>query len=202
MPRRKRPPRALDIVPVTPERWRDLEALFSAKGCPGFCWCTPYRFRDAHTMDHARKRDALGGLVSASVPVGVLAVLAGVPVGWCSIAPRRTYEKLVRSRTMPVVDAEAWTLLCLFVRREHRGTGVARALVDGAVAYARSMGADVVEAYPWDTAGRRKGATGPDPTMHFGHSALYRAAGFAREGATRRWVMPLRAGGAAGRTSA
>ena len=26
------------------------------------------------------------------------------PVGWCSVAPRTTYEKLARSRTMPVVD--------------------------------------------------------------------------------------------------
>lgn len=181
----------MEIVPVTRDRWTDMEALFVAKGSPSFCWCTAYRFRDAHTVDRDDKRAAMRRLVDGGVPVGVIAMEQDEPVGWCSIAPRSTYARLARSRVMRTVDQDAWTLLCLFVRREHRESGVARDLVDGATAWATEQGASVVEAYPWDTAGLRQNATSPDPTMHFGHSALYREAGFVREGSTRRWVKQL-----------
>lgn len=182
----------VEVVGVTPERWPQMESLFSSKGSPGFCWCAAYRFRNAHLMDRALKKESMRRLVADAVPVGVIALHRDEPVGWCSIAPRPTYQRLDRSRTMPTVDADAWTLLCLFVRGEHRGAGVSAALVDGALAYARSQGATIVEAYPWDTAGMRKGATSHDPTEHFGHSKLFEAAGFEREGTTRRWVKRLR----------
>lgn len=183
---------AVEVVAVTPERWPLMQSLFSSKGCPGFCWCAAYRFRDAHLMDRGRKQESMRRLVADAVPVGVIALHRDEPVGWCSIAPRATYQRLEKSRTMPTVDADAWTLLCLFVRRAHRGAGVSAALVRGALAYARSKGATVVEAYPWDTAGLRKGGTSHDPTEHFGHSRLFAAAGFRRVGETRRWIKRLR----------
>lgn len=80
---------------------------------------------------------------------------------------------------MPRVDHEpTWTVLCFFVRRSHRGKGTVRALLDGALRYARSKGARVVEAYPYDTAGIT--------SRHRGHSREFRAAGFRREG--KRWA--------------
>ncbi|MGH8138007.1 MAG: hypothetical protein ACREVV_07405 [Steroidobacteraceae bacterium] len=35
----------LTVVPVTPDRWCDLEAVFNAKGCSVArgCWCMAYR---------------------------------------------------------------------------------------------------------------------------------------------------------------
>jgi hypothetical protein len=53
----------LDVRPVTSAETGAFQALFSAKGCPGFCWCTPYRFKDAQNMDRHQKRDAMLGLI-------------------------------------------------------------------------------------------------------------------------------------------
>ena len=179
---------AIQVRAVTPERAGDFAAFFSAKGCPGFCWCAAYRFTDAHRKGRAQKRTAMLRLVADETPIGVLAFDGDEPVGWCSVAPRATYARLATSRTMPTVNENAWTILCLFVRRDHRGAGVAKALVAGALKYARAGGARVVEAYPWDTAG----ISPTGPAAHWGHSSVYAAAGFRREGETRRWVHRLR----------
>jgi len=173
----------MQTCPVEAGTLDGFQALFEAKGCPGYCWCAPFRFKNAHTMDRDARRSAMLDRIGKDVPVGVLAYDGDEPVGWCSVAPRRTFVKLARSRVMPEVDPDAWTITCLFVRRDRRRQGVSRKLVDGALRYARSEGARVVEAYPWDTAGVS--------SQHWGHSSLYQEAGFRREGRTRRWVRHL-----------
>lgn len=177
----------VQIRPVTDETRDAFRELFAAKGCPGFCWCTPYRFKDAQDMSRKEKREAMFGLIKEGTPVGVLAFDGDEPVGWCSVAPRSTYVKLQRSRTMPAVDEDAWTILCVFVRPSHREQGVAHILVAGAIRYAKDQGARVVEAYPWDTAG----LSGVGPARHWGHSKVYASVGFEREGKTRRWTRTL-----------
>ena len=175
----------LVVRPVTAATWPDLVQLFEARGSPHYCWCSPHRFADAHLMDNAAKQAALHGLVSGGVPVGVLAYVAGAPVGWCSVAPRESYVKLGRSRTMArKTDAHTatWVVLCFFVARTARGAGVSGALLAGAVKYARAEGAEVIEGYPHDTAGIS--------ATHRGHSAVFKAAGFHPEGT--RWVLQPR----------
>jgi GNAT superfamily N-acetyltransferase len=73
-----------------------------------------------------------------------------------------------------------WTILCFFVARPHRNRRVAQALLEGAVAYARSQGAEQVEGYPFDTAGVS--------STHRGHSSLFESAGFEKDG--NRWFRP------------
>jgi GNAT superfamily N-acetyltransferase len=188
MPRRRAGlPLAPVVLPVTAAGWDDFARLFEARGSPHYCWCSPYRFADAHEMDGGQKRAAMRRLVDGGTPVGVLAYdrRGGTPIGWCSIAPRESYVKLRRSRTMPRKTDEAtptWTVLCFFVTRPLRGGGVARALLAGAVKYARARGARVIEGYPHDSAGIS--------ATHRGHSSLFAAAGFRADGA--RWVLQTR----------
>lgn len=175
----------IDVAPVTPETWTDFERLFEARGSPHYCWCAPYRFRDAHQMDAATKKAGMRRLVTGATPIGVLAYVEGEPVGWCSVAPRETYVKLERSRVMPrktPLETPTWTVFCFFVKRSHRKQGVSRALLEGAIAYARSQGARILEAYPFDTAGQT--------ATHRGHSSLFRAAGFEQQD-DRRWALQL-----------
>ena len=170
------------VHPVTPDRWPDLARLFEARGGPHFCWCTPYRFHGSHRMSKEAKRSAMTRLVEGETPVGVLAYVEEEPVGWCSVAPRETYQKLDRSRTMPRVTHEpTWRVLCFFVRRDLRRRGVAAALLRGAIGYARERGAVVIEGYPFDTAGIS--------SVHRGPSTLFRGAGFRQEG--KRWLLNL-----------
>jgi GNAT superfamily N-acetyltransferase len=173
----------LTIQPVTTESWSAFAALFEARGSPHYCWCTPYRLGDARALSSAEKKQAMQALVERGVPIGVVAMEGDQPVGWCSIAPRETYVKLARSRTMPRVSAgPTWTVLCFFIVRPRRGTGVALALLEGALRYARAGGAEEVEGYPHDTAGIS--------ATHRGHSRVFAAAGFQQRG--KRWVRVTR----------
>jgi len=132
-------------------------------------------------------------LVEGATPIGVLAYDGEEPVGWCSVAPRESYVKLRRSRTMPrktPPESSTWTVLCFYVPRQRRKQGIAKALLEGAVRYADSEGAVFVEGYPFDTAGIS--------ATHHGHSELFRSAGFGRDGSDRRWALSI-AGGPARR---
>ena len=116
-------------------------------------------------------------LVDAGTPIGVLAYKGTEPVGWCSVAPRETYVRLERSRSMPRMtssETPTWTVLCFFVARPYRHQDIASALLEGAVAYAQEQGAEIVEGYPFDTAGIT--------STHRGHSRMFKALGFQHEG--------------------
>ena len=109
-----------------------------------------------------------------------------MPAGWVSMGPREDYAKLVRSPVMrPVDDTPVWSIICFVVPSEFRGQGVARALLAGAIAFARKRGAKLVEAYPVDRPGRSA-----DDSMWFGAKSMYDAAGFS-EVARRKPQRPI-----------
>jgi GNAT superfamily N-acetyltransferase len=99
----------------------------------------------------------------------------GEAIGWVSLGPREDYERLEHSTVLKRVDERpVWSIVCFVVARKARRQGVARALLDGAVAYARAQGATLLEAYPVDTGGRRI----PSAYAFSGPLAMYEAAGF------------------------
>jgi ribosomal protein S18 acetylase RimI-like enzyme len=184
----------LDIKPLTPARWRDLETLFNARGCSVArgCWCMCYRRSGSRGplppgMTHARANRAdLKALVDTGEPPGLIGYRGKVPVGWISLGPREDYAKLRRSPVMkPVDDLPVWSIVCFVVPSEHRGQGVARALLDGAIAYARKRGATLLEAYPVDRKRRSS-----DDAMWFGAKSMYDHAGF-EEVARRKPERPI-----------
>lgn len=124
--------------------------------------------------------------IEAGVPIGILGYHDGAPVAWCSIAPRDTYRALgglddSGSGTLEQV----WALACFFVKREHRGHGLANQLLVAAIDHAARNGATVVEAYPVE----------PDsPSYRFmGFVETFSRAGFQKVGQAgqRRHVMRL-----------
>jgi ribosomal protein S18 acetylase RimI-like enzyme len=172
----------LTIAPLTPERWPDLEAIFNARGCSVArgCWCMAYRQSGAQaappagTTRAARNKAQLKALVEAGRPPGLIGYDGKVPVGWVSLGPRPDYAKLARSPVMKPVDGQpVWSVICFVVPSEYRGQGVARALLAGAIAYAKKHGARLVEAYPVDKPERSH-----DDFMWFGAKAMYDQAGF------------------------
>lgn len=123
----------------------------------------------------APNRRLLQRLVASGAPAGVMAYAGADPVGWCAVAPRRDFARLERARTLrPVDDQPVWSIVCLFVSRPHRRRGVSVALLRGAVAYARSLGARIVEGYPVEP----KSESMPPVFAHSGTAAAFRAAGF------------------------
>lgn len=184
----------LTVRPLTPERWPDLEALFLAKGCSVArgCWCMYYRRSGAReplpagtTAPQANRAD-LKKLTRGDTPPGLIGYRGKVPVGWVSLGPREDYAKLKRSPVMkPVDDKPVWSVICFVVPSEYRGQGVARALLHGAIAYAKKQGATLLEAYPVDKPGRSH-----DDAMWFGAKSMYDDAGF-KEVARRKPQRPV-----------
>ena len=176
------PTDALTIRPLTPSRWKDVEAIFNAKGCSVArgCWCMFYRRSGegapaSNGITRSRRNRAeLKALVESGTPPGLIGYRGKTPVGWVSLGPREDFAKLKRSQVMKAVDAKpVWSIVCFVVPQEFRGRGVARALLDGAIAFARKRGAELVEAYPVD-----RPARGRDDSMWFGAKSMYDAAGF------------------------
>jgi ribosomal protein S18 acetylase RimI-like enzyme len=169
------------VRPLTPGRWPDLEAIFNAKGCSVArgCWCMCYRrsgalrLADGMTRRERNYRD-LKRLARADPPAGLIGYRGDVPVGWISLGPRADFRRLERSVVMKPVDAApVWSIVCFVVPAEFRGRGVAKALLAGAIAYARKKRVKLLEAYPVDKRGRSA-----DDAMWFGAKSMYDAAGF------------------------
>ncbi len=164
---------AVTVVPITRHEAGDLEAFSRAHGRFRWCSCMSWRMpsSDFRHADKEQRAARLAGLEADGTPVGVLAYRHGEPVGWCSVAPRDTYEALNRSRILKPVDSTAvWSVVCMFIDSKHRGRGVARQLLLGAAEYARSMGAPAIEGYPVE----------PNASYsHMGTAALFESAGFA-----------------------
>jgi GNAT superfamily N-acetyltransferase len=110
-------------------------------------------------------------------PAGMLAYVDGEVAGWCGFGPRLRLPRLERSRTIPKIDDLAvWSVLCFNVLPGFRRRGVAAALLDGVVDYARRSGAPGVEAYPIDPEGGRVDVS----FGYVGVTPMFEKAGFRR----------------------
>lgn len=185
---------SITVLPASGERFEDLAAVLRPKheGASA-CWCVNYRLPGRQAYSVPEREAYMRGLCESGQPPGVLAYLDGVPVGWCSVSPRAGLSRLVNSRTIPKVDDRpVWSVICFVVRPGYRRRGVAAALLDGAVEYARSQGAQTVEGYPLDAAGAKISSA----FAYVGTVTMFERAGFTRAAPTTsshsgipRWVM-------------
>ena len=170
-------PTDLAIHPLTPDRWDDLAALFQEGGDPKWCWCQFYRERglDWSNSTAADNRERLETLTSKGPPPGLVAYEGDRAVGWVSLAPRPAYDRLTHAKVLaPVDDQPVWSIVCFVVSRKARRKGVATALLDCAIDWARSQGATILEGYPSDTQGRKI----PAANAYHGTLSMFESAGF------------------------
>ena len=154
------------------------------------CWCMSYR--DSRVPNEGRPEYMRNECASDPGP-GVLVYVDDVVAGWCSIAPRSGYRRLLNSRTIPILDERnAWIAVCFVVRAGYRRHGLMHDLLAGAVRHADEHGAEVVEGYPVETSGTRVDVI----SGYVGTVELFERAGFERAAATTgrsgghaRWVM-------------
>ncbi|MBB6411203.1 GNAT family N-acetyltransferase [Mesorhizobium sangaii] len=174
----------IHFTEVTRSPRADFENLFERPGAPKYCWCMAWRHLPSREhVESDQKKRAMMALVDAGTPVGILALIDGKTVGWCSVAPRRTYRRL--SRQQDDSETDIWSIVCFYVPRALRGGGLAAALLDAAIEHAFAKGARTIEAYPVDQA---------SPCYSFmGLRNMFVARGFHEIGmaGSRRHVMRL-----------
>jgi GNAT superfamily N-acetyltransferase len=179
----------LSIEPLDRPRWDDLVTLFGRGGANSGCWCMWWRLRakewsaGAGAAAHdpvCGNKAAFEAVVTGGEPTGLLAYDDGLAVGWCAVAPRPAYPRLLRSTTIAPLDpdeAGVWSVSCFFVKRSHRARGLGHTMLAAAIDWATEQGASVIEGYPVETDGARHSSG----DFFTGTVSQFERAGFVRE---------------------
>jgi ribosomal protein S18 acetylase RimI-like enzyme len=170
--------RPIDVRPLTSKTWEALAGLFREGGDPRWCWCQFWRLRskDFAALKVPQLRERLHDQATSKEPPGLVAFDGDRAVGWISLGPRTAFERIVRSKVIPTIDDRpVWSIVCFAVSSSARGRGVARALLDAAVVYARERGAKTLEAYPIRV--DDQGAASPEAAFT-GTLPMFQRAGF------------------------
>lgn len=144
-------------MPATADRWDDVVTILGGNGDKG-CWCqAPRGIARGDGIDPAATRpQRLREQLDRDPPPGMLAYVDGEVAGWLGFGPRPLLPRLERSRTIPKIDeVPVWSILCFNIRAGYRRRGVATALLDNVIDFARRAGAPGLEAYPIDPEGAR-----------------------------------------------
>jgi ribosomal protein S18 acetylase RimI-like enzyme len=178
------------IERLTPALGADYLRFFDHEKGPAFadnpewakCYCHYYEVPVAvswPSFDGPANRDAMAARIACGEMDGFLAYAGGDVVGWVNAQP---YHKLVHACArlkiaappLPVPAHDAAAIVCFVTAPEWRRRGVARALLEGALANFAARGIQVVDAFPWNV--------GPDDTAatdhYHGSPSMFSAAGF------------------------
>jgi GNAT superfamily N-acetyltransferase len=166
-------------LPLDASTWPAFAELVERNnGVSGGCWCMGYHreYRQAGTShrevkEHrVRRGHAHAALVLDS---------DGTAQGWCQygipeelpgIKHRHAYDKDAPTRP-------DWRITCFYVDRKHRGQGVARAALEGALDQIARAGGGLVEAISEATTGRET----PGRFLLSATVELFEQFGFTRE---------------------
>jgi GNAT superfamily N-acetyltransferase len=149
------PPPGCTIVPLGPSTWDPFAELIERnRGIFGGCWCIGYHPECGQRIDHrATKRERVMADAAHAALVldadGLCQAWAqyGSPEELAGIKHKRAYDK----EPPPLPD---WRLTCVYVDPKHRGQGLARFAVEGALDLVASAVGGSVEAISETTVGR------------------------------------------------
>lgn len=164
----------LEIVPLDAGRRADFFHLHSDCNGAGWCACAAWwvdtwdGWSDRTAAENRAVRETL---FARGEHDGLLAYVAGDPVGWCQLGPRDRLAKLARQLAL-APDPGAWAVTCFLIAPAWRRTGVARALLAAAAVRAREAGATRLEAFP------KRGEGLAEDDLWNGPEAVFLAAGF------------------------
>jgi GNAT superfamily N-acetyltransferase len=118
---------------------------------------------------------AMRSIIESGKVPGILAYKDGVPIAWCSVAPREDFPVLDRSPVLKRVDGQpVWSIVCFFIAKGYRHQGLSTKVLRAAVEYAVQNGARIVEGYPIEP---KKDST-PDIYAFTGMLSTFQKAGF------------------------
>ena len=146
---------AYTIKPLDESTWDAFAELVERNnGVYGGCWCI------AHHSEYQRgvsdPRTLKEELVRASRAHAALVFDENDQAqGWCQYgSPQELRLKHEREYAKAPPPPARWRIACIFVDKHHRGRGVARAALKGALTHIAAAGGGLVEAISEVTAGR------------------------------------------------
>jgi len=157
--------------------WADL---FRRAECP--CYCRYWHFegdknawldRCANAPDENFREQS--ALIGSDAGHALIAMDGERAIGHVKVTPRLS-KILARPmyRSLDLGSSErVWCIGCFLVDPAHRGRGVARALVEAAIAFAKARGGVAIEAYPRASTERLR-----DDEAWMGPENLYFSCGF------------------------
>src|SRR5262250_3700031 len=149
---------SIAVRPATKARFGDVATMLGPKNPDSsVCWCLSHRLdsKTNRALTGRARGEYVKMLCGRKVAPGVLAYADAEVAGWAGVAPRSELP-FARSAKIPHVDGlPVWSVWCIRVRPGYRGRGISHALLDGAVAYARSQGTPAIEGYPVDSHGQK-----------------------------------------------
>jgi GNAT superfamily N-acetyltransferase len=145
------------IRPLDASTWAAFADLVERNnGIFGGCWCMGYhpepsRTSAAHNRA-AKERRVHEGRAHAALVLDE----DGVAQGWCQYGSPEELPGIKHAREYGKEPPPAphWRITCFFVDKKHRGQGIARAALDGALDQIAHCGGGRVEAISEVTAGR------------------------------------------------
>jgi ribosomal protein S18 acetylase RimI-like enzyme len=143
------------IRPLDGSTWDAFAELVERNnGIFGGCWCAGFHteYQRGITDNRALKEQ----LVRAGKAHQALVFdQQGLVQGWCQYgSPEELGLKHQREYRKDPPPPARWRITCIFVDKRHRGQGVARAAVEGALAQIAAAGGGLVEVISETTAGR------------------------------------------------
>lgn len=142
----------------------------------GGCWCAPNHIEyqrgvsDPRTLKEQLVRS---GRAHAALVFDVV----GKAQGWCQYGVSESLDlKHAREYRKDPPPPTDWRISCIFVDKRHRGKGVARAALKGAISQIAAAGGGLVEAISETTQGREA----QDRFLFSGTVELFEAVGFTR----------------------
>jgi ribosomal protein S18 acetylase RimI-like enzyme len=148
------PESAYSIRPLDASTWDAFADLVERNnGIYGGCWCIA--FHTAYQRGVSDPRTLKEQLVRAGEAHAALVFEADRVQGWCQYGgPDELGLKHLREYLKDPPPPADWRITCIFVDKRHRGQGIARAALDGALAQIAAAGGGRVEAISETVSGR------------------------------------------------
>ncbi len=178
---------------LTPDTWDDFAALVDANnGVWGGCWCMGFHPEGFSAGSREGNREAKRLHTERGSVHQVLVYDGDGCVGWCQYGSPAELPNIKNAKVYErdLVALPDWRIGCIFTGSKHRGHGVARAAVAGALDAIRAAGGGVVEAYPEQTVDR---APQRGSYLHTGPEELFAGLGFVRDRRIAKWRWVMRA---------
>ncbi len=144
------------VRPLDGSTWDVFAELVERNnGVFGGCWCIGYHPEAPQRgLDHRAAKEAR--VRSDRAHAALVLDDSGAAQGWCQYGSPEELPgiKHLREYAKDAPPLPDWRITCFYVDKKHRGQGVARAALEGALDQIAAAGGGLVEAIPEVTAGR------------------------------------------------